>query len=290
MAANTDLFMEVGSPGTATTLSSPGYTAGVSTSITVPSTTNWPTTTGVVFAMDEVTTVNGEEERVEGTYNEFVGTVASGTQITNVDYVGGDAERSYSAGTTTRVYIPVSAERENRLVEGLLISHDQDGTLKDSAVLPSNLSSGMVAQIVETVSSAVATGTTTIPSDDTIPQNTEGTEFMSLSITPKSATNKLVIEVSATVSTNSPNGIIGALFKDSDANAIAAGKVRDVNGATPTCIVIKHSMVAGSTSAVTFKFRAGPQGAGTLTFNGEGGARLFGATTKSSIVITEYKV
>src|SRR3990167_5560054 len=128
MASNAnDVFMEVGSPGTATTLSSPGYTSGVSTSINVASTTNWPTATGVIFAIDEVTTVDGEEVRVDGTYNEFEGTVDSATSITNVDYVGGDAERSYSAGASTRVYIPVSAERENRIVTWGTTDHSQTG-------------------------------------------------------------------------------------------------------------------------------------------------------------------
>lgn len=120
-----DVFIKVGSPGTATTLSSPGYTSGVSTSINVGSTTNWPTDTGIIFAIDEVTTVNGVQVRTAGTYNEFEGTVASATQITNVDYVGGDAERTYAAGASTRVYIPVSAERENRLITGLTAGHNQ---------------------------------------------------------------------------------------------------------------------------------------------------------------------
>jgi len=76
--------------------------------------------------------VDGEEVRVDGTYNEFEGTVASATSITNVDYVGGDAERSYSAGSSTRVYIPVSAERENRLAQGMRAEHSQlDGTHTD---------------------------------------------------------------------------------------------------------------------------------------------------------------
>lgn len=126
-AGANDYFIKVGSPGTATTLSSPGYTSGVSTSINVGSTTNWPSDTGIIFAIDEVTTVDGEEVRVDGTYNEFEGVVASATQIDSVDYVGGDAERSYSAGASTRVYIPVSAERENRLATGMLVDHSQTG-------------------------------------------------------------------------------------------------------------------------------------------------------------------
>jgi hypothetical protein len=126
MPANTDKFMYVGL-STATTLSAPGYTAG-NTSITVGSTTNWPTASGVTFAIDTVTIVNGEEVQDAGSYNEFVGTVATGTTITNVDWVDGAGDTDYSAGSTTRVYIPVSKTRENRLVEGMLVEHDQDGT------------------------------------------------------------------------------------------------------------------------------------------------------------------
>lgn len=127
-AAASDLFMYVGDPGTATTLSAPGYTAGSSTSINVGSTANWPTATGVAFAMDEVATVNGTETQVPGSYREFVGTVASATSVSNISCVYG-TDRDFSAGATTRVYIPISAERENRLVEGLVVSHKQDGTM-----------------------------------------------------------------------------------------------------------------------------------------------------------------
>ncbi len=122
MAANAnDLLVKVGGPGTATTLSAPGYTAG-NTSINVGSTANWPTTTGVIFAMDEAETVNGEEVQVVGTYREFEGTVDTATSVTNVDCVYG-TDRDFAAGATTRVYIPVSSERENRLVDGFLQDH-----------------------------------------------------------------------------------------------------------------------------------------------------------------------
>lgn len=130
-ASASDLLLEVGTPGTATTLSA-NYTIG-GTSITVASTANWPTTTGVVFAMDEAETVNGQEVQVAGTYREFIGTVATATSVTNVDCVYG-TDRDFDAGATTRVYVPVSAERENRIVEWGLLHADQDGTLKAGAV------------------------------------------------------------------------------------------------------------------------------------------------------------
>ena len=130
MAANaSDMFQKV-ARSTATTLSAPGYTVGA-TSINVASTSNWPADTGITFGIDEV---DGNGNRIAGTYNIFRGTVGSATQLANLTYVGGDANRNYSAGATTRVYILVSYARENRLVDGLLVSHDQDGTLKAGAV------------------------------------------------------------------------------------------------------------------------------------------------------------
>lgn len=125
MPAATDKFMKVGM-STATTLSAPGYTIG-NTSITVGSTTNWPTDTGITFAIDTVTVVNGVEVQDAGSYNEYVGTVATGTTITNVAWADGDGNKNYSAGSTTRVYIPVSKTRENRLVDGMLAEHKQTG-------------------------------------------------------------------------------------------------------------------------------------------------------------------
>ena len=121
-AAATDLLQEVGI-ASATTLDSPGYTIG-DTSITVVSVSTWPTATGITFAMDEV---DAAGVQVAGTYNEYVGVKASATSITNVSHQNG-TNQNYTAGATTRVYIPVSAERENRIVEWGLTEHEQDGT------------------------------------------------------------------------------------------------------------------------------------------------------------------
>ena len=49
-------------------------------------------------------------------------------------------------------------------------------------------------------------------------------------------------------------------------------------------------MTAGTTSSTTFKGRAGLSAAGTLSFNGFGGARRFGGVMASSITITEVQV
>lgn len=140
-AAATDKFKKVGR-STATTLSSPGYTIG-DVSITVGSTSNWPTSTGVTFAVD---TVDGAGVQIAGTYNIFKGVVTSATQISSLAYVGGDANRDYTAGATTRVYIDIDYSRHNEMIDGIVAEHNQDGThsdiTADSAAITGALSAG----------------------------------------------------------------------------------------------------------------------------------------------------
>jgi len=128
-AASSDYFVEVGNPGSATTLSAPGH-AIAGTAITVGSTSNWPTITGVIFAIDTVTLVNGVEVRDVGSYTEWEGIVTSPTTVGSLVLRYG-TDQNYPAGSTTRVYIPVASSKENRLSKGILMEHNQDGTHGD---------------------------------------------------------------------------------------------------------------------------------------------------------------
>lgn len=157
-----------------------------------------------------------------------------------------------------------------------------------NAVDYTKVAAGFLVQVVSTQTSAMTTGATLIPSDDTIPQNTEGDQYMSLSVTPKATTNNLVIQ---TVWFGS-HSVIGdeaiALFQDTTANALAVTKHRIYANTGALTLYLTHTMAAGTTSATTFKIRAGNNTAGTTTFNGVAGGRLYGGTAASSIVIWEY--
>lgn len=129
-AAATDNFMEVGDPGSATNLAGSGYTIGA-TSITVTTTTNWPTNTGVIFGIDTIETdAEGNEVRVDGSYCIFQGVVTSATTIGSISKLFGD-DQDYAAGASTRVYITVSTEHTNRMIQALLEEHNQNGTHSD---------------------------------------------------------------------------------------------------------------------------------------------------------------
>lgn len=150
--------------------------------------------------------------------------------------------------------------------------------------------SGFLLQVVNTQTGAVASGSTAIPVDDTVPQNSEGDEYMTLAITPKSSTSKLKIEVVVNYSAaaGSKSAIV-ALFQDATASALACSAASsNTAGGTEAPITFTHYMTSGTTSATTFKIRAACNDATSFTFNGASGARLFGGVFASSITITEY--
>ena len=146
----------------------------------------------------------------------------------------------------------------------------------------------VVAQIVTTSTGAVQTGTTTIPNDDTIPQNTEGNEFITLAITPKSATSTLVIDIKISLSNSVIGLLTAALFQDSTANALCVSARNSTTALTVHDICFQFVMTSGTTSSTTFKLRGGGANAGTTTLNGSDGGRRFGGVLISSMTITEY--
>jgi hypothetical protein len=146
--------------------------------------------------------------------------------------------------------------------------------------------SGSVIQVATSATGALATGTTTIPFDDTIPQITEGTEFMTLAITPSSATNSLIIQVTLQVAFSGSDWTTVALFQDSTANALAT-TTSNINSGFGLPQTFNYKMTAGTTSSTTFRVRAGAGSAGTVTVNGTASARRFGGVMASTMTIYE---
>lgn len=176
-------------------------------------------------------------------------------------------------------------------IDGVLLKDSKiNGSyITDTTVSHVQLAQGVAVQQSSMTSGAVSTGTTLMIRDDTIPQNTEGNEYMTLAHTPKSTTNILLIQVTLFLSSSVANNIVAALFQDSTANALATAESNISAGTAITSISLSYKMTAGTTSSTTFKVRAGGTVAGTTTFNGSGSSRLYGTSPKSSILITEYK-
>lgn len=136
----------------------------------------------------------------------------------------------------------------------------------------------------------VVTCSTALPIDDTIPQNTEGTQVVTCAITPASASSVLEITYNGTGSVTAGMFIGAAVFKDSDASAVAgSGSLEQATGANQK-FQLSHTfrVAAGSTSAQTFKLRVGPHSSGTVYVNGDSsGSRLLGGNLKASLIIRE---
>jgi hypothetical protein len=145
---------------------------------------------------------------------------------------------------------------------------------------------GDVVQTAGTATGAVATGTTVIPQDDTIPQNTEGDQYMSQAITPTSAANLLEATSLAFLTVSSSSYTTQAMFRDSVSNALIAAWSSLIN-AIPFGTPMRTIVLAGAVTATTFKLRAGGT-AGTTTFNGSGGSREFGGVFNSYLSVKEY--
>ena len=148
-------------------------------------------------------------------------------------------------------------------------------------------SAGGFVQYVYSETGTTATGTTTMPFDNTIPQNTEGDQYLSLAITPTDSSNVLVIEVDIIVESSVGNSMTCALFVDSTAGALATSAHRTGQSLEPSVMTLTHHLVAGSTSARTYKIRVGGDSAGTTRINGFNSAELHGGVAASSIRITE---
>jgi hypothetical protein len=143
---------------------------------------------------------------------------------------------------------------------------------------------GDIIQIKRYDSGALFTSTASIPSDDTIPQNTEGAQWATLSITPTSVVNIIEIEVITQVA--DVNAPCIALFQDSTANALAVAATGSYGGQGLKTLVINYTMVAATEVSTTYKVRLGNTSTGSTYINGIT-TRLFGGVCFSSIIIKE---
>ena len=111
-------------------------------------------------------------------------------------------------------------------------------------------------------------------------------EYITVAITPTNASNTLKIEFTGQFT--SGTGLFKmALFQDSTANAL--GMSFGAGSGTQQNMSLTHIMTAGTTSATTFKIRAGADSS-TTYFNRIGGNQMGGGTCISILSVTEIAV
>jgi len=149
-----------------------------------------------------------------------------------------------------------------------------------------------LVQAVYVSTSSLVTCTSHIPTDDTIPQNTEGTEVLTVTITPRSTTSilKFTSVITAGNGSNSA-GYTQALFQDTTDNALAA-KISKIEINSAGTQVMQHVMPAGTTSSTTFKIRVGSHNEDanySVYINGDpSGNRFLGGVSGTYLIIEEF--
>lgn len=149
--------------------------------------------------------------------------------------------------------------------------------------------SGSVVKTQTTVSQTTLTGTTLIPFDNTIPQNTEGTNFFSVVFTPTTTGNYIRVEATIFGAYSVAAHVIAALFQDSTANALTAISMQTTTTNQDVHLTLVYQFIAASTASTTLKLNVGGSTAGTFTLNGNSGASIFGGVATSSFRVTEIK-
>ena len=146
--------------------------------------------------------------------------------------------------------------------------------------------SGSIRQVIysQVVGAVSYPGATAIPTDATIPQNTEGVQVLTATITPVSAANTIRVTVNIGCFDGGGAVRILALFRDAGVGAVACSQ--DYGSVEPCDMALTYYVVAGATSATTFNVRLGCNAAGTLAFNDYAGQHL-GNTIASSITLEE---
>jgi hypothetical protein len=155
-----------------------------------------------------------------------------------------------------------------------------------------NRKPGELVQYVRAFSTAVVSDATAMFFDNTIPQNTEGGQYLTKAIVPTSALNTLLVDADLSFAPNAAGVAMIALFQDSTANAIS-GRANSVGTANAIQLPIHHVMQAGTVASTTFNVRAGINGAAQNSMNaqtGGGAVGLFGGTSFSWLTLTEVMV
>jgi hypothetical protein len=260
----------------------------------------------VVSSGSTLGTVSGAASRIRGVLIDNAGTVVLGVynswNDTTKSLLGLDESAVYSttaeggagASDSAQVIYTTSAQTSKAIVEVGYVESTQATAGTWATALANKVTvgggyrrTGDMVQSPISIDGAFATGSTITPMDDTIPQNTEGVQYQSQSITPLSAANILMIDSRQNFGASAADFVAIALFQDSTANAIAVANAINSTANAINCTTLQYRMKSNTAVSTTFKIRMGFNSATTLSFNGRSGARLWGGVMASTLQIQE---
>lgn len=145
---------------------------------------------------------------------------------------------------------------------------------------------GEIVQTVRTATTSVATTSSAIPLDDTVPLVGEGRTMQWATMAATSPVNRVRVRHHAPYYWTTSNPINFALFRTATTTAdYAISYLGGTNGAGSD-IFLEFATLAASTANVGWYLNAGVA-AGVLTFNGQNSARIFGGVTTATMELWE---
>lgn len=291
-----------------------GVDAGTANAVSISSVS--PALTGAVAAgtlFEVVKIASANTDAMTATISGQAGTViwADGTALVAGDWPASGAALLMFDGSHYRILsfagpsvFPRASTVGAGLVELASPAEVMAGTDTERAVTPADLERRIPSRAYGTYDlhdeiSGV------IPLDDTVPQVGEGTEIISVTITPKRATSRIRLTFHGQAYGDDFHGIppslnqtaIAALFKSGNASALAATFTSVVESLiTPFAnhLHIVHEDTPTTTSPITYSVRVGAN-TGTIRFNGTHGyynspSRMFGGASKATLVAEEIFV
>jgi len=122
-----------------------------------------------------------------------------------------------------------------------------------------------------------------VPLDNTIPQNGEGQQIISGTITPSKTTSKIlgILSLNGDGTTTS----VFAAFRDLVADAISSTWVQAISSSS--LVAFQFIDTPATTSLVTYTIRCGPGQAGTLYINRNNAVSLLGGSNKITLTLLE---
>jgi hypothetical protein len=260
--------------GTTLTLGESGDTITIASGATF-------TPTLIAPIIDEINDNNGNEEII------FTTTTSAVNELTIANAATGNAPEISATGDDTDIDLKLTPKGAGNLVLDGIEFPNADGSAgqflqTDGSGVLSFASAGATAgQIIQVLSATDTTSRTTTSSSFVTASNT-----LSVSITPSSASNKIIILVSTTTNCFNDTAFLtifrGATDLGSGSNGLV-GTQAD-KGENPTAMVFLDS--PNTTSATTYQvyMRSTGSGTGTVSLNG-----TFSPASKGSIICMEVK-
>jgi hypothetical protein len=238
-----------------------------------------------IWAIDNAGTVELALSRAADVFCEenLVSTTAEGG-------AGGADSATVMYSTTARASLACRCLGYINITTGAVPGEWDNSPTKLQLMSPGVARTGQLVQVRNAIVTSVVSGSTVIPNDDTIPQNTEGFEVITCAITPKDAVNSVFVQAAIRSCQNDgdPGTIISALFQDATANALASAVTGRITAGMN--VFLNYLVPAiGTVAATTLKIRIGPTGSVNLYVNSIQGSttRFGGGTSATTLTLIE---